>query len=155
MIDGFAAGSPARGARMMWLAKGRVQVENPSSRAYAPVVVSQVTRILIVDDDAEIREYLELALDGPDCRVATCAAAAEVPERVDCDVALVDLLLDHGETGEPLISRLAQADVRVVVMTGLSSDAPPVRRALRAGASSVLQKPFTLSALRQELLLGA
>ncbi len=124
-------------------------------RAYAPVLVSHVTRILIVDDDTEIREYLELALDGPDCRVSTCATPTEVPDPVACDVALVDLLLEDGQTGEPLIAKLAGADVRVVVMTGLSSDAPPVRRALQAGASAVLQKPFTLSALRQELLLPA
>lgn len=109
-------------------------------------------RILIVDDDAEIREYLELALDGPECAVKVVGSPAEVPEAPGCDVALVDLLLSDGQTGEPLISRLAAAGARVVVMTGLSSDAPPVRRALRAGAASVLQKPFTLTAVRQELL---
>lgn len=114
--------------------------------------MSSTTRILIVDDDAEIREYLELALDGPDCDVRVFARPDDVPERPHYDVALVDLLLEDGQTGEPLISRLAALDIRVVVMTGLSSDAPPVRRALRAGAGSVLQKPFTLSAVRLELL---
>lgn len=110
------------------------------------------TRILIVDDDAEIREYLELALAGPACTVHAASGPAQVPAEPACDIALIDLLLDDGQTGEPLIGRLAAHGIRVVVMTGLSSDAPPVRRALAAGASSVLQKPFTLTALRQELL---
>jgi len=111
-----------------------------------------MTRILIVDDDAEIREYLDLALHGPNCAVHTVAAATDLPPDPRYDVALIDLLLEHGQTGEPLIARLSGMGVRVVVMTGLSSDAPPVRRALTAGASAILQKPFTLSAVRQELL---
>lgn len=136
----------------MWPAKGRDQVESRVAKPYAPDVVSTITRILIVDDDTEIREYLELALHDPRCRVHAVAAPDDVPADEDCDVALVDLLLEDGRTGEPLIADLSKRGVRVVVMTGLSSDAPPVRRALRAGASVVLQKPFTLSALRQELL---
>ncbi len=119
---------------------------------YARDVVKTPIRILIVDDDAEIREYLELALSGPGAAVSSAASVVDVPDEPACDVALVDLLLEGEETGEPLISRLAERGVRVVVMTGLSTDAPPVRRALAAGAASVLQKPFTLSAVRYELL---
>lgn len=112
------------------------------------------TRVLVVDDDPEIRDYLALALSGPDCTVTTAAGPAEVADAPDCDVALVDLLLEGGETAEPLVARLAGQGIRVVVMTGLSSDAPPVRRAWAAGAAAVLQKPFTLSALRDEVAGG-
>lgn len=119
---------------------------------YARDVVSKPIRILIVDDDAEIREYLDLALAGPGATIQSAASMADVADEPGCDVALIDLLLEGEETGEPLISRLSAVGVRVVVMTGLSTDAPRVRQALAAGASSVLQKPFTLSAVRHELL---
>lgn len=113
--------------------------------------MSSEVRVLIVDDDPEIRAYLALALDGAR-RVDVCASPDEVAEPELYDVALVDLLLADGGTSEALIRRLSEGGVRVVVMTGLSTDAPSVRRARRAGALTLLPKPFTLSAVRREIL---
>lgn len=117
-------------------------------------VMSKPKRVLVVDDDPEIREYLSLALGGPGCIVQLAGGLRDVGADLSCDVALVDLLLEGGETAEPLIARLAGQGIRVVVMTGLSTDAPPVHRARAAGAVAILQKPFTLTALRDEVIGG-
>lgn len=98
--------------------------------------------ILVVDDDTEIREYLELALEGP---VIGCAEASEVPEQ-SMQIALVDLLLGEGDSLE-LIARLASS-FPVVVMTGLALDARLVAKARAAGAVGVLHKPFSLKQAR-------
>lgn len=115
--------------------------------------MSSEARVLIVDDDPEIRAYLALVLDGGR-RVDTCASPSEVDDDTPYDVALVDLLLADGATSERLIGRLSGRGVRVVVMTGLSPEAPSVRRARAAGAAALLFKPFTLSAVRREVLEG-
>jgi len=122
--------------------------------AYVTALMSASHRVLVVDDDPEIREYLALALDAPGCLVTVAETPAALDPAARYDVALVDLLLGDGETTEPLIARLSDEGVRVVVMTGLSPDAPPVQRARSAGAAAVLQKPFTLTALRDEIGRG-
>lgn len=122
--------------------------------AYVTGHMSRPRRVLVLDDDPEIRDYLALALDGPDCAVAVAATPAGLEPSAAYDVALVDLLLGDGQTTAPLIARLVKDGVRVVVMTGLSPDAPPVRRARAVGAAAVLQKPFTLTALRDEIGRG-
>ncbi|MCA9538902.1 MAG: response regulator [Myxococcales bacterium] len=105
-------------------------------------------RVLVVEDDDEIRDYLALALEMLDCVVDTAAGVESVPPDLRPDVALVDLLFRDGQSSLGLIERLSAVGVRVVVMTGLSLEAPPVRQALAAGACSALAKPFSLDAVR-------
>lgn len=133
------------------VASPRLPIVSERRLLYGAAVMPKPTRVLVVDDDPEIRDYLALALSGPDCEVALAAGPDEVAAAPGCDVALVDLLLEGGETAEPLVARLAGQGIRVVVMTGLSSDAPAVRGAWAAGAAAILQKPFTLTALRDEV----
>ncbi len=107
--------------------------------------------VLIVDDDAEIRDYLVLALRALGHAVRAFAHPDAVDAEVVADVALVDLLVPDGASVVPLVARLAAAGCRVVLITGLSLDAPPLQAALAAGAQRVLQKPFTLDAVRAEV----
>ena len=75
-------------------------------------------------------------------------AGGEVGHLGDRAHPLVDLLFRDGQSSLGLIERLSAVGVRVVVMTGLSLEAPPVRQALAAGACSALAKPFSLDAVR-------
>ncbi len=119
-----------------------LELKRPSRRNTLGVMTAQMP-ILVVDDDDEIREYLELALEGQVVGRASVAA-------VDCDlgirVALVDLLLERGDS-LALISQIS-ATVPVIVMTGLALDAALVARARAAGAVDVLHKPFSLKKAR-------
>lgn len=104
--------------------------------------------ILVVDDDAEIRAYVELALATSGHQVTAADSAAGVEPGSGWGLALVDLIQPGDVDVGGFIERLVAHAVPVVVMTGLASDAPPVQQALTAGAVVVLRKPFTLAALR-------
>ena len=106
-------------------------------------------RLLIIDDDPEMRDYLALALArvaGPIVTVdgADVAWPDEAP-----DLLFVDMLLgDAGERAGRWIQHARAAEVPVVLMTGLSGEDPRVRAALEAGGVTLLAKPFELAAAR-------
>ena len=124
------------------------QVEIPTPATYAPRAMPPL-QVLVVDDDDDIRDYLGLALRALGHTVTVVTAADRVPPDLRPDVALVDLLVEGDATAAlALVRWLVGHGARVVLITGLSLDAPPVQVALASGAGSVLQKPFTLDAVR-------
>ena len=101
------------------------------------------TCILVIDDEPEVRAYLELALAALGRPVV---AAVDLPPGRPA-VALVDLLLGCA-SGLPLVEALRAQGVPVVAISGLARDAAPVEAARQAGAV-VLGKPFGLQELRE------
>jgi DNA-binding response OmpR family regulator len=104
--------------------------------------------VLVVDDDAEIVAYLDLALsmDGHTVSQALSPRLPDPPPE-GYDLALVDLLLGRHD-GALVISALAAQNVPVVATTGLAPESPTVAQASLAGALAVLHKPFDLADLR-------
>jgi NtrC-family two-component system response regulator AlgB len=103
-------------------------------------------RILIVDDDANIRKMLATSLETDGHQAITVGNAADAvaeASRRHFDVALVDLHLKVS-SGLNLIPRLlAQSPwIRVVVITGFASVDTAVE-AMKRGAVDYLTKPFT------------
>jgi DNA-binding NtrC family response regulator len=106
--------------------------------------------ILIVDDDATIRETLHdcftgagwTAADAATGREALALAADNAP-----DVAIVDLRLPD-QDGRSLLRALLEADpdIGVLILTG-HADVPTAVGAMRDGAADVLEKPVDLTAL--------
>ena len=111
-------------------------------------------RVLIVDDEPNIRRTLRVALEamghGVD-EAATGVEALRQVERSPCDVALVDLRLGD-ESGldllEPLLAQLPR--LAVVVITAHASIDTAVE-AMRRGAFDYLPKPFTPAQVRAVL----
>lgn len=101
--------------------------------------------VLIIDDDPQMRGYLEMALHAVPCTVRSIDGSTLLP--LCPRAALVDLLLADGE-GVEWIEQLVQTGAHVILMTGLAADAAPVERGRRAGAHTVLHKPFSLHTLR-------
>jgi len=100
--------------------------------------------LLLVEDDARLRERLQRALErrGFDVRPsATAAEARRLIEDEPPEFAVVDLRLPDG-LGLDLVPRLAEADAetRTVVLTGYGSIATAVE-AVRLGATHYLTKP--------------
>jgi NtrC-family two-component system response regulator AlgB len=111
----------------------------------------QSMRILIVDDEPNIRRTLRLALESSGHSVeeaATASAATASLARRPADVALVDLRLGD-ESGLDLIGPLLEQAPRlgIVIITAHASIDSAVD-AIRRGAFDYLPKPFTPAQVR-------
>jgi NtrC-family two-component system response regulator AlgB len=111
-------------------------------------------RILIVDDEPNIRNSLRAALEARQHAVAEAAgvaAAIKQIERSTFDVALVDLRLGQ-ESGFSLLDTFAVRAPRlaVVIITAYASIDNAVD-AMRRGAFDYLPKPFTPAQIRAVL----
>ena len=110
-------------------------------------------KVLVVDDDANIRGTVRACLEADGHAVAQAADGAAALDRVRRDVPdliLLDLAMPRMD-GIGLLTRLGQQwphpPARVVVMTANGSVRVAVQ-AIRLGASDFLEKPFTPDDLR-------
>jgi two-component system response regulator RegA len=100
--------------------------------------------ILIVDDDAVLRERLARALQDRGLEVRTAAnyeEAVDAARQESTELALVDLKMP-GRSGLELVKALKEIDpaTRVVVLTGYGSIATAMD-AVRLGAAHYISKP--------------
>jgi CheY-like chemotaxis protein len=107
--------------------------------------------ILIVDDAPEVRAFVSEALRTLGYEVHTASGANEalaLTARTPFNLVLCDLRLP-GVRGLELVERLRRLDPdgAVIVLTGVSSDDPDVRR-LRESGTAVLHKPVPLAQLQ-------
>ena len=110
----------------------------------------QPGRVLVVDDDASLRETLRQALAAEGHRVETAgdaASALALIERVSVDAIVLDLGLPDMD-GLDVLARLAALDDHpaVVVLTG-RDDIETIVEAMRRGAENFLIKPVDLPTL--------
>jgi len=108
-------------------------------------------RVLVVDDEPDIRELLELTLTKMGLAVDAVGSIAEAKDRLKderYDLCLTDMRLADGEGLELVryISTLA-ADLPVAVITAYGS-ADNAVAALKAGAFDYVSKPVGLEQLR-------
>ena len=104
-------------------------------------------RVLIVEDDAGVRQALQRGLDRGGFDTTAVAAGAEALRVDDDDIALVDLGLPDGD-GVDLCRRLRarRPERPIIVVTG-RRDELDVVDALDAGADDYVTKPFSLAVL--------
>ncbi len=110
--------------------------------------------ILVVDDDASIRDFLEEMLTRDGHSVVTAAsgeAALECIGQASFDVALLDLKLG-GVGGLDVLAALREQspDTAVIVMTGHAT-LDTALEALRQGAHDYLFKPCKVVELRESI----
>jgi DNA-binding NtrC family response regulator len=109
-------------------------------------------RVLVVDDEEEMRAYLRdaLARRGFSVEVFATAAAATAAldaAAADFDVVLTDLRMKGGDgLGLTRLVRETRPDLPVVVMTAYGS-VDVVVEALRSGGADFVTKPFALDVL--------
>jgi DNA-binding NtrC family response regulator len=122
------------------------------------------TRILVVDDDAVIREGLKRILDGQDCLVESYANGYLAVERMGespFDLVITDLKMP-GMNGLEVLKHLKalQPEVPIIMITGYSTVDTAVE-AMKNGAVDYIAKPFSSediiekvrSALEQKVVL--
>ncbi|HIQ41932.1 MAG TPA: sigma-54-dependent Fis family transcriptional regulator, partial [Pseudomonas oleovorans] len=103
-------------------------------------------QVIVVDDEAAIREAVQQWLELSGFTVRTCASAAEALALVDRDfpgIVVSDVRMP-GSDGLQLLDRLLQVDtdLPVILVTG-HGDVPMAVQALRQGAYDFIEKPFT------------
>jgi NtrC-family two-component system response regulator AlgB len=114
-------------------------------------MVPFMLRVLVVDDEKNIRSTLALALESAGCAVglaATAESALAHASREVFDLALVDLKLAES-SGLDLIPKLVAASpgLDIVVITAYATIDTAVE-AMRRGAVDYLPKPFTPAQIR-------
>lgn len=101
------------------------------------------SHVLIVDDDAELRELLTSALESWGYCVSGAANAAEMDQtlqRVPVDLVILDVMMP-GEDGISICRRLSQQPTPPIVMLSALGDEQDRILGLELGASYYLAKP--------------
>ncbi len=111
-------------------------------------------RVLIIDDEENIRRTLTVLLEGLGHEVVGAgngAVAMKELDKAQFDVAFLDVKLEN-ENGIELLPDLLRGNVHmdVVVFTAFASIESAVE-AMKAGATDYLPKPFTPEQIRQVL----
>ena len=108
-------------------------------------------KVLIVDDEESLLEFLGLFFEGEGYGVEAVASMAEARERLaesEYDLVLCDILMPDGN-GIDLLREIKQRDphAAVIMMTAYSS-AKSAIEAMKAGAYDYIPKPFDVEELK-------
>jgi response regulator RpfG family c-di-GMP phosphodiesterase len=113
----------------------------------------QTHRILVVDDQPDIRRVCKIALTQDGAKVDEAGTGPEAVDRIDMhdyDLILLDVDLP-GLTGEQVLKKLRQMPrgpfQKVIMFSGRTSG-DDLSRLLLAGADDYLTKPFSIVQLR-------
>jgi DNA-binding NtrC family response regulator len=114
-------------------------------------------RLLVIDDEADLREMLEFILSAEGYDVVTVdggLAAIDAARERPFDLAITDMRMPD-MNGIETLTALKELDptIEVVVVTGYASE-QTAAECIRRGAYGYLRKPFELGELRP-LIEGA
>jgi CheY-like chemotaxis protein len=108
--------------------------------------------VLVIDDEAAIRQVIRRTLEAFGYRVVTAEGGPEalsiyVQRQAEIGAVITDMMMP-AMSGVATINALLQvnANVRIIVLTGLATDAQK-KEEMAAGASEFLAKPFTIEKL--------
>ncbi|GAA4116957.1 response regulator transcription factor [Nocardioides fonticola] len=112
--------------------------------------MSQARRVVIVEDDPEIRSLLEFALQRDGFEVTTCAEGREaiaVVREQRPDLVTLDLSLPDMDGTEVCRELRTFTDVYIMMITGRSEEVDRLV-GLEVGADDYLSKPFSAREVR-------
>jgi CheY-like chemotaxis protein len=118
-------------------------------------------RILVVDDVLEQREILTVLLNELGYSVKSVANGEDAVEHMrthtnDVDLVVLDMIMDPGMDGLDTYEKILkiQPGIKAIIASGFS-ETERVKKTMKMGAGSYIQKPYTLekigSALKREL----
>jgi excisionase family DNA binding protein len=127
---------------------GRGAASAGGGAAPAPRTIAGRPRVLVVDDEASIRDLLSKTLALADYDVDTAPDGRSALERLRLypyDLLIVDLKMP-GIDGLAVVreAKRLKSDLPVIVITGFSTEAAAIE-ALNLGVTSYLTKPFKVS----------
>ena len=101
-------------------------------------------RVLVCDDEMQIRRALRVVLKDAGFEVTETADAAEALDAVSVkppDAAIIDLILPDGDGVEVCRSIRTWSEMPILVLSAVGEEEQKVR-ALEAGADDYVTKPF-------------
>ncbi len=104
-----------------------------------------MARVLVVDDEVNIRELVGLYLQSAGFEVEYCADGAEAVSRAcagGCDVVVLDIMLPSMDGIEVCHRIRERSDVPIIMLTAREGDLDKVG-ALETGADDYVTKPFS------------
>jgi two-component system KDP operon response regulator KdpE len=107
-------------------------------------------RILVVDDDPDIRDMLKEVLDEEGWETSTAAGGREAIAAVEIglvDLLMLDLMMPGVNGFEVLETIRKFSTIPIIIITALTSDADKAR-CLKLGADDYIAKAFDLDDLR-------
>ena len=127
-----------------WLDSQRPRGDRPAATPSAPTRTAR-QRVLVVDDEASIRDLLSKTLALAEYDVDTAADATAALDRmraVNYDLLIADLKMP-GMDGLTLIrqAKRMKADLTVIIITGFSTESSAIE-AVNLGVAGYLTKPF-------------
>lgn len=111
-------------------------------------------KCLVVDDEDDVRLFLEDFLAERDLDVDTAADAEEALEKIKVqppDIMLLDVMMP-GMDGLQCLEQVRKIspNTKVIMITALK-DKEKINRAKKLGAHNYIVKPFSLNYLEEEL----
>ena len=116
----------------------------------------QPPRVLIVDDDARVRQAIQWALEGEGFVVETAAdgqAALELAARRPPDLVLLDMTLPTLD-GYGVAQALRRDHGPALPILAVTADGQAPEKARRVGAYAFVRKPFELDDLLAAVRAG-
>jgi PAS domain S-box-containing protein len=166
MVYGFAKQSggyvsidseEGRGAAIMvFLPRARQEVESSETReTTTPRTEIKGERILVVEDDPDVRAITKAQLENLGYKVLeaeTAAAALEILSMSEVDLLLSDIILPGGMGGNELAkeTRRLYPSVKILFMSGYSEGGAQSSAGLQNGGT-LIQKPFRQKELAQKI----
>ena len=129
---------------------------NPSATSVSgdSALASGLASILVIDDEAAIRESLEVLLTLEGYAVTLAADGEEglkILDQDSFDLLLLDLALP-GQSGLELLPQIKERHPELpVIMITAYGDPETKRKAIEGGAEGLLTKPIDFSLLREEI----
>jgi len=109
-----------------------------------------VSKILVIDDNEQIRDYLVKVLELEDYVVATAPngkIGLEYFETDTADLIITDIIMPEKEGLETIMEiKRGHPDIKIIAISGGSNNMGPeycLGMAKLLGANSVLEKPFS------------
>ena len=107
--------------------------------------------LLIVDDEASLRDFLTIVFEEDGCHVETADSLAEARaalQKQEPDLILCDLMLPDGSGLDLLREVKAQSPSVAIIMITAHTSAKSAVDALKAGAFDYIAKPFDIDELK-------